>query len=63
MKCMRKEKKKRFRSHTNKLDLGMGRNLKGKKDFCEKRGFGSREKSERSRYLSSSKTRSTLEYI
>ena len=41
-----------FRAHTNKLELGMGRNLKEKKKFCEKVRFGLREKGEVSRCLS-----------
>ena len=53
---MRKEKRKSFRSHTNRLELGMGQNLEGLKDFNEKKRFGLRDKSVRSRYLSLSKT-------
>ena len=52
MKCMKDKKKKRFRTHTNELKLGIGRTLEGKKDIGERMGFGSREKRERSRYLS-----------
>ena len=46
------EEKRRYRSHTNRLEFGMGRNLEGKRDFCEKKRFGLREKREVSRYLS-----------
>ena len=45
------EEKRRFRSHTNKLELG-SQNLVGKRDFCEKKGFGSREKREGLKCLS-----------
>ena len=51
MKCMKDKKKKRFRTHTNELKLGIGRTLEGKKDIGERMG-GSREKRDRSRYLS-----------
>ena len=44
---MRKERKKRFRSHTNKLKLGIGRNLEGNKDFCEKKRGLDRERREK----------------
>ena len=49
---MKDEKKKRFRTHTNELKLGIGQILEGKKDIGERMGFGSREKRDRSRYLS-----------
>ena len=39
------------------------RNSKSHKDFDERMGFGSREKRDRLRYLSWSKTGLTLEYI
>ena len=45
------EENRRFRSHTNKLELG-SRNLEGKRDFCEKKRFGSREKREGLKCLS-----------
>ena len=52
MKCMKDKKKKRFRTHTNELNLGIGQILEGKKDFGERIVFGLREKRDRSRYLS-----------
>ena len=51
MKCMNEEEKMRFRKLTKEWMLGQGRNLEGKKDFCEKIRVGSREKREVSRYL------------
>ena len=52
MKCMKNEKKKRFRTLSKRLRLGLGRNLEGKRVFGEKVRFGLREKKERSRCLS-----------
>ena len=37
MKCMNKEKERRFRTYTKGLKLEMGQNLGGKKDFSEKK--------------------------
>ena len=48
---MKNEKKKRFRTLTKELKLELGRKIEGRKDFSEKRMFGSREKRKRSRYL------------
>ena len=48
---MNKEKERRFKAHTKGLKLGIGRNLDVKKDFSEKKVFGSREKRKRLRYL------------
>ena len=49
---MRKEKENSFRTLTNILELGIGRNLDGMEDFDEEKWFGLREKRERLRYLS-----------
>ena len=46
MKCMRKEKKERFRTLTKGLRLVLGRNLEWEKVFGEKKWFGLREKRE-----------------
>ena len=46
-------KKKRFRPLTRGLKLDRGQKYDGKKDFVEKGWFGSREKREILRYLSS----------
>ena len=63
MKCMKIEKKKRFRALTKWKKLGLGQNLEGRKLFGEKKKFGSREKRERSKYLKWSKIGSDLIYI
>ena len=47
MKCMKNEKKKILRPRTKGLRLGRGRNLDEKKDFLERRVFGSRKKRDR----------------
>ena len=51
MNCMKKEEKKGFRPFTNELELGLGWNLE-ERSCDENEGFGSREKKERSKYLS-----------
>ena len=52
MKCMNEEEKMRFGTLTKEWMLGQGRSLEGKRDFCEKKRFGLREKREVTRYLS-----------
>lgn len=49
---MKEEEKKRQRPLTKGFKLGRGRKIREKKDFSEEQGFGSREKRERSKYLS-----------
>ena len=51
MNCMKNEEKKGFRLFTNEFELGLGRNLE-ERSCDENEGFGSREKRERSKYLS-----------
>ena len=63
MKCMNEEEKMRFRALTKEWMLGQGRKLEGKRDFCEKKRFGSRENREVSRYLSLKRIESDLRYI
>ena len=60
---MKEDERKRFRTHTSELKFGIGRILQVKKDFGERKGFGSREKRDRSRYLSLNKIGLTLNYI
>ena len=62
-KCMKEDERKRFSTHTSELKFGIGRILQVKKDFGERKGFGLREKRDRSRYLSLNKTGLTLNYI
>ena len=62
MKCIKKERGKRFRTLTKGLRLGLGRNLEWEKVFGEKKWFGPRKKREGSRYLSLSKTRLDLRH-
>ena len=47
MKYMKKEKKERSRALTKWRRLGLGRKWKGKKDFREKKGLGSKKERER----------------
>ena len=47
MKYMKKEKKERSRALTKWRSLGLGRKWKGKKDFREKKGLGSKVERER----------------
>ena len=60
---MKNEEKKGFRPLSNKLELGLGRNLEEGRSFDENKGFGLREKKEVSRSLSLNKTGLTFEYI
>ena len=46
MKCMKKEREKRFRTLTKRLRLRLGRKLEWEEVFGEKKWFGSREKRE-----------------
>ena len=41
-KCMQKGEIERLRILTKGMRLGLGRHLQGRKDFGEKKGFGSR---------------------
>ena len=41
---MKKGEIERLRTLTKGMRLGLGRNLQGRKDFGEKKGFGSRYK-------------------